>query len=169
MLKLENINFPITLRIHANGEITFNGKNNGVWGNGEVSAIDLAHFIEQHNIKNPENSREKDYYYYSMGSEQNTHNASNDCRSVLESLHSSKTEINPMIKYAQIENMPICATLKGVQLDFESWLEITIEPKSIEVFDDVVTLTLHHGSIGNKTENRGIRIKRGTLVRYEVK
>lgn len=149
MLKLERVNFPITFNSHGNGEITFNTKDNGVWEDGEFSTIELHHFIEQHNINNPNNSPEKDYYYYSMGSEQNAHSTS--------------------IQYAPIENMPIGATLKGVQLDVESWLEITIEPKSIEVCEDVVKLTLHHGIIGNKTENRGISIKRGTLVRYDVK
>lgn len=149
MLKLELINFPITFNSYGNGEITFNRKDSGVWEDGGVSIIDLHHFIEQHNTNNPNNSREKDYYYYSMGSEQNTHNAS--------------------IQYAPIENMPIGATLKGVQLDAESWLEITIEPKSIEVCEGVVKLTLHHDSIGNKTENSGISINRGTLIRYDVK
>lgn len=145
MLKLDHVNFPITFNIHGNGEITFYTKDNGVWFDGEVSNIGLGHFIKQHNINNPDNSSKKDYYYYSMGNEQNTY------------------------KCTQIENMPIGATLKGVQLDIESWLEITIKPKSIEVYDDVVTLTLHHGSIGNKTENSRISISRGTLVRYEVK
>ena len=149
MLKLEHVNFPITFNSHGNGEITFNTKDYGLWEDGEVSTIDLDHFIKQHNIKNPNNSRKKDYYYYSISNEQNTHNTS--------------------IQYAPIENMPIGATLKGVQLDVESWLEITIEPKSIEVCEDVVKLTSHHGTIGNKTENRGISIKRGTLVRYDVK
>lgn len=169
MLKLECINFPITFNSNGSGEITFTTKDNGVWGDDKVSTIGLDHFIERHNIKNPENSRKKDYYYYSMGNEQNTHNESNDCKSGRELSHPSRPEIKPMIQCAQIENMPIGATLKGVQLDVESWLEITIEPKSIEVCDDVVTLTLHHGSIDNKTENRGIIIKRGTLVRYDVK
>ena len=149
MLKLEHVNFPITFNSHGNGEITFNTKDYGLWGDGEVSTIDLDHFIKQHNIKNPNNSRKKDYYYYSMSNEQNTHNTS--------------------IQYAPIENMPIGATLKGVQLDVESWLEITIEPKLIEVCEGVVKLTLHHGTIGNKAENREISIKRGTLVRYDVK
>lgn len=149
MLKLEHVNFPITFNSRGNGEITFNTKDYGLWGDGEVSTIQLDHFIKQHNKKNPNNSRKKDYYYYSMSNEQNTHNTS--------------------IQYAPIENMPIGATLKGVQLDVESWLEITMEPKSIEVCEDVVKLTLHHGTIGNKTENREISIKRGTLVRYDVK
>lgn len=169
MLKLECINFPITFKSNGNGEITFNTKDNGVWDDDEVSTIGVDHFIKQHNIKNPSNSSKKDYYYYSMVNEQNAHNESNDCKAGRESSHSSKTEIKPMIQYAQIENMPIGATLKGVQLDAESWLEITIEPKVMEMCDDVVTLTSHHSSIGNKTENRGISIKRGTLVRYEVK
>ena len=169
MLKLEHVNFPITFNSHGNGEITFYTKDNGVWGDGEVAIIYLDHFIKQHNKKNPNNSRKKDYYYYSMGNEQNTHNESNSCKSVRKFSHSSRLEIKPMIQCAQIENMPIGATLRGVRLDTESWLEITIEPKSIEVYDNVVTLTSHHGSIGNKTENSGISIKRGTLVRYVVK
>lgn len=169
MLKLQHVNFPITFNSYGNGEITFNTKDNVVWGDGEVSTIDMDHFIEQHNIKNPKNSREKDYYYYSMGNEQNTNNSSNDFKAGRGFSHSSKPEIKPMIQRSQIENMPIGATLKGVQLDAESWLEIDIEPKAIEVCNGVVKLTSHHCSISNKTESRGISIKRGTLVRYEVK
>lgn len=149
MLKLEHVNFPITFNSHGNGEITFNTKDYGLWGDGEVSTIHLDHFIKQHNIKNPNNSRKKDYYYYSMSNEQNTHNTS--------------------IQYAPIENMPLSATLKGVQLDSESWIEITATPKTIEVHDDVVILLLHYGSFKHKTVSGEMSIKRGTLVRYDVK
>lgn len=83
--------------------------------------------------------------------------------------HSAKPEIKPSLQCTQIENMPVIATLKGVQLDSESWIDITATPKTIEVHDDVVILLLHYGSFKHKTVSGEISIKRGTLVRYEVK
>ncbi|WP_312828124.1 hypothetical protein, partial [Escherichia coli] len=77
--------------------------------------------------------------------------------------------IKPILQCTQIENMPVSATLKGVQLDDKSWFEITATPKAIEVHDDIITLLLHYGGFKHKTASGEISIKRGTLVRYEVK
>lgn len=80
-----------------------------------------------------------------------------------------KANIKPVLQCTQIENMPLSATLKGVQISGDSWVEITATPKTIEVHDDIITLLLHHGGFKHKTVSGEISIKRGTLVRYEVK
>ncbi|QAX92016.1 hypothetical protein vBSsoS008_009 [Shigella phage vB_SsoS_008] len=56
-----------------------------------------------------------------------------------------------ILQCTQIENMPLSATLKGVQPDSTTWVEITITPKTSQVHDDIITLLLHHGGFKNKT------------------
>lgn len=168
MLKLEDVKFPIKFISLGFGEITFDSENKGKWATGEVSQIKLDWFIRWHNEVNPENSAKKDYHYIISGS-QDVYEKYDGWKIVRSTFHPAKPEIKPMIQCTQIENMPLSATLKGVQLDSESWIEIAATPKTIEVHDDVVILLLHYGSFKHKTVSGEISIKRGTLVRYEVK
>lgn len=168
MLKLEDVKFPIKFISLGCGEITFTSEDKGKRATNEVSQLKLEWFINRHNEVNPENSAKKDYHYIISGSQDayGKYDAWKNDRSIF---HTEKTEIKPMLQCTQIENMPLSATLKGVQLDSKSWIEITATPKTIEVHDDVVILLLHYGSFKHKTVSGEISVKRGTLVRYEVK
>ena len=168
MLKLEDVKFPIKFISMGCGEITFTDEDKGTWATDEVSQLKLDWFINRHNEVNPENSAKKDYHYIISGS-QDVYGKYDGWKTDRSIFHPVKPEIKPMLQCTQIENMPLSATLKGVQLDSESWIEITATPKTIEVHDDVVILLLHYGSFKHKTVSCEISIKRGTLVRYEVK
>ncbi|HFQ5757821.1 TPA: hypothetical protein ACHR5Y_004805 [Escherichia coli] len=159
MLKLEDIKYPITFLVKGNNRITYNSANDGKWHGGGKCQLPINDFICCHNNINPENLINRDYYY-TMG----VWGYSNR-----EIFVKAKPEIKPVIQCTQIENMPVSATIKGVQLDSESWIDITATPKTIEVHDDVVILLLHYGGFKHKTVSGEISIKRGTLVRYEVK
>ncbi|AWD91003.1 hypothetical protein [Enterobacteria phage vB_EcoS_IME167] len=168
MLKLEDVKFPIKFISLGCGEITFTSEDKGKWDNDKMSQLKLDWFINRHNEVNPENSAKKDYHYIISGS-QDAYEKYDGWKTVRSIFHPAKPEIKPMLQCAQIENIPLSATLKGVQLDDKSWLEITATPKTIEVHDDIVTLLLHYGSFKHKAVSGEISIKRGTLVRYEVK
>lgn len=168
MLKLEDVKSPIKFISLGCGEITFTSEDKGVWATEEVSQLKLDWFINRHNEVNPENSAKKDYHYIMSGS-RDAYGAYDAWKTGRAILHAAKSEIKPMLQCTQIENMPLSATLKGVQLDGKSWFEITATPKTIEVHDDIITLLLHYGGFKHKTVSGEISIKRGTLVRYEVK
>lgn len=168
MLKLEEVKFPIKFISMGCGEITFASEDKGKWATGEVSELKLDWFIDMHNEVNKENSPNKDYYYIMSGN-QNAYSLYDSWKIEGSIFKAAKPEIKPSLQCTQIENMPLSATLKGVQLDSESWIDITATPKTIEVHDDVVILLLHYGSFKHKTVSGEISIKRGTLVRYEVK
>lgn len=168
MLKLEDVKFPIKFISFGCGEITFTNEGRGVWGTDEVSQLKLEWFINRHNKENPENSNEKDYHYI-MSCGHDSYSMYDGWKIKGSIFQAAKPEIKPAIQCTQIDNMPLSATLKGVQISDESWFEITATPKSIEVHDDIITLLLHHGGFKRNTVSGEISIKRGTLVRYEVK
>lgn len=168
MLKLEDVKFPIKFISLGCGEITFTSEDKGKWATDEVSLLKLEWFIARHNEVNKENSPNKDYHYI-MSGDHGERNMFDGWKIEGSVFHAKKPEIKPMLQCTQIENMPLSATIKGVQISDESWIEITATPKTIEVHDDVVILLLHYGSFKHKTVSGEISIKRGTLVRYEVK
>lgn len=168
MLKLEDVKFPIKFISIGCGEITFTNEDKGTWATEEVSQLELEWFIARHNEVNKENSPNKDYHYI-MSDGKDLYSTYDNWKIKGSYLRIDKPEIKPMLQCTQIENMPLSATLKGVQLNSESWFEITATPKTIEVHDDIITLLLHHGGFKYKTVSGEISIKRGTLVRYEVK
>lgn len=168
MLKLEDVKFPIKFISLGCGEITFTSEDKGKWATDEVSQLKLEWFIARHNEVNKENSPNKDYHYI-MSDGQNAYSLYDSWKIEGSIFKAAKPEIKPMLQCTQIENMPLSATLKGVQISDESWFEITATPKSIEVHDDIITLLLHHGGFKHNTVSGEISIKRGTLVRYEVK
>lgn len=168
MLKLEDVKFPIKFISIGCGEITFTNEDKGTWATDEVSHLKLDWFIARHNEVNKENSPNKDYHYIMIDG-QDSYSMYDNWKLEGSIFNGVKPEIKPMLQCAQIENMPLSATLKGVQISDESWFEITATPKTIEVHDDIITLLLHHGGFKHKTVSGEISIKRGTLVRYEVK
>ncbi|WVX87337.1 hypothetical protein JFSRJRGV_CDS_0076 [Shigella phage phiL] len=161
MLKLNEIKFPVVFNTISCGKITCHSKDCATDSSfNECHPSIVGNLIELHNNHNPDNIPSLPYYVECVGSGWKAGRAI---------FHSAKQEIKPMLQCTQIENMPVSATLKGVQLDSESWLDITATPKTIEVHDDVVILLLHYGGFKHKTASGEISIKRGTLVRYEVK
>lgn len=165
MLKLNEIKFPVIFNTISCGKITCHSKDRATDSSfNECHPSIVGNLIELHNNHNPDNIPSLPYYVEYVGPGWKA-----GWKAGRASFHSAKTEINPSLQCTQIENMPLSATLKGVQLDSESWIDITATPKTIEVHDDVVILLLHYGSFKHKTVSGEISIKRGTLVRYEVK
>lgn len=161
MLKLNEIKFPVVFNTISCGKITCHSKDRATDSSlNECHPSIICDLIDLHNKHNPDNISSLPYYVEYFGSGWKTGRAI---------FHSAKPEIKPMLQCTQIENMPLSATIKGVQISDESWIEITATPKTIEVHDDVVILLLHYGSFKHKTVSGEISIKRGTLVRYEVK
>ena len=161
MLKLNEIKFPVVFNTISCGKITCHSKERATDSSlNECHPSIVCNLIDLHNKHNPNNISSLPYYveYVSSGWETG--------RAIF---HAAKSEIKPMLQCTQIENMPLSATLKGVHISGDSWVEITATPKTIEVHDDIITLLLHHGGFKNKTVSGEISIKRGTLVRYEVK
>lgn len=165
MLKLNEIKFPVVFNTISCGKITCHSKDRATDSSfNECHPSIVSNLIELHNNHNPDNIPSLPYYVEYVGPGWKA--GWKVGRAIF---HSSKPEIKPMLQCTQIENMPVSATLKGVQLDDESWLEITATPRTIEVHDDIITLLLHYGGFKHKTVSGEISIKRGTLVRYEVK
>ncbi|MED7698743.1 hypothetical protein GCL20_11085 [Escherichia coli] len=161
MLKLNEIKFPVVFNTISCGKITCHSKDRATDSSfNECHPSIVGNLIDLHNNHNPDNIQSLPYYVEGVGPGWKVG------RSIY---NAEKPEIKPSIQCAQIENMPLSATLKGVQISSESWVEITATPKTIEVHDDIITLLLHHGGFKNKTVSGEISIKRGTLVRYEVK
>lgn len=161
MLKLNEIKFPVVFNTISCGKITCHSKDRATDSSfNECHPSIVGNLIELHNNHNPDNIPSLPYYVEYVGPGWKAGRAT---------FHSAKPEIKPILQCTQIENMPVSATLKGVQLDDKSWLEITATPKAIEVHDDIITLLLHYGGFKHKTVSGEISIKRGTLVRYEVK
>ena len=165
MLKLNEIKFPVVFNTISCGKITCHSKDRATDSSlNDCHPSIVCNLIDLHNKHNPDNISSLPYYVEYVGDGWSN-------RQVFFSYanKTDKPEIKPAIQCTQIENMPLSATLKGVQLDSESWLEITATPKTIEVHDDIVILLLHYGGYKHKTVAGEISIKRGTLVRYEVK
>ncbi len=161
MLKLNEIKFPVVFNTISCGKITCHSKDRATDSSfNECHPSIVGNLIELHNNHNPDNIPSLPYYVEYVGPGWKAGRAI---------FHSAKPEIKPILQCTQIENMPVSATLKGVRLDDKSWLEITATPKAIEVHDDIITLLLHYGGFKHKTVSGEISIKRGTLVRYEVK
>lgn len=165
MLKLSEIKFPVAFTTISCGKITCHSKDRATDSSlNECHPSIVCNLIDLHNKHNPDNISSLPYYVEYVGSGWEA--GWKVGRAIF---HSSKPEIKPSIQCSQIENMPLSATLKGVQISSDSWVEITATPKTIEVHDDIITILLHHGGFKNKTVSGEISIKRGTLVRYEVK
>lgn len=161
MLKLNEIKFPVVFNTISCGKITCHSKDRATDSSfNECHPSIVGNLIELHNNHNPDNIPSLPYYVESVGPGWKAGRAI---------FHYAKQEIKPSLQCSQIENMPLSATLKGVQISGDSWVEINATPKTIEVHDDIITLLLHHGGFKNKTVSGEISIKRGTLVRYEVK
>lgn len=181
-LNVDNIKYPIVF--HCGGStIRFTSRDNGVYSDGQKSELKVDFFVNGHNKFNPHNEKDKVYYVEDItkhlfgdapiggGKTSIAQAIDNVARRIGEQIH-SQTINRPglvarnLVSQSAIEDMPLSATLKGVQLDDGTWYELTAKPKTIEIHDDIVILLLHYGGSKNRTVAGEISIKRGTKVKY---
>lgn len=188
-LSVDNIKYPITFRTVGNSTIRFTSRDNGVYSDGQKSELKVDFFVNAHNDFNPHNEEDKVYYVedvtkHLFGETPFGGGKTSIQQIIGEEIHKAAAEMKApggwridksafanqeIVTQGAIEDMPVAATLKGVQLDDGSWYELTAKPKTIEIHDDVVILLLHYGGAKNRTVAGKISIKRGTMVKWKVK
>lgn len=186
-LSVDNIKYPIVF--HCGGStIRFTSRDNGVYSDGQKSELKVDFFVNGHNKFNPHNEKDKVYYVeditkHLFGETPFGGGKTSIQKIIGEEIHKAAVEMKApggwridksafanqeIVTQGAIEDMPVAATLKGVQLDDGMWFEVTAKPKTIEIHDDVVILLLHYGSAKNRTVAGEISIKRGTMVKWKV-
>lgn len=185
-LRVDNIKYPITFHTNGNSTIRYTSRVNGVYSDGTKSELKVDFFVNGHNKYNPHNEKDKIYYVEDItkhlfgdapiggGKSYFAQAIDNAARRIGEQIHSQTIKASglvaqDLVSQSAIEDMPVAATLKGVQLEDGAWFEVTAKPKTIEIHDDVVILLLHYGSAKNRTVAGEISIKRGTMVKWKVK
>lgn len=185
-LNVDNIKYPIVFRSAGNSTIRYTSRDNGVYSDGNKSELKFDFFVDAHNKFNPHNEKDKVYYVEDItkhlfgdapiggGKSYFAQAIDNAARRIGEQIHSQTIKASglvaqDLVSQSAIEDMPVAATLKGVQLEDGAWHELTAKPKTIEIHDDVVILLLHYGSAKNRTVSGEISIKRGTMVKWKVK
>jgi hypothetical protein len=188
-LSLDNIKYPITFHTTGKSTIRYTSRDNGVYSDGTKSELKVDFFVNGHNKFNPHNEEDKVYYVeditkHLFGETPFGGGKTSIQKIIGEEIHKAAAEMKApggwridksafanqeIVTQGAIEDMPVAATLKGVQLDDGVWFEVTATPKTIEIHDDVVILLLHHGGYKNRTVAGEISIKRGTMVKWKVK
>ncbi|QHR65330.1 hypothetical protein vojen_9 [Escherichia phage vojen] len=188
-LSVDNIKYPIVFRTVGNSTIRYTSPDNGVYSDGQKSELKVDFFVNAHNKFNPHNEEDKVYYVEDITKhlfgETPFGGGKTSIQEIIgEEIHKAAVEMKApggwridksafanqeIVTQGAIEDMPVAATLKGVQLDDGMWFEVTAKPKTIEIHDDVVILLLHYGSAKNRTVAGEISIKRGTMVKWKVK
>lgn len=187
-LSVDNIKYPIVFNC-GGSTIRFTSRNNGVYSDGQKSELKVDFFVNGHNKFNPHNEKDKVYYVeditkHLFGETPFGGGKTSIQQIIGEEIHKAAVKMKApggwcidksgiayqeIVTQGAIEDMPVAATLKGVQLDDGMWFEVTAKPKTIEIHDDVVILLLHYGSAKNRTVAGEISIKRGTMVKWKVK
>lgn len=187
-LSVDNIKYPIVF--HCCGStIRFTSRDNGVYSDGQKSELKVDFFVNGHNKFNPHNEKDKVYYVeditkHLFGETPFGGGKTSIQQIIGEEIHNAAVKMKSpggwridktafanqeIVTQGAIEDMPVAATLKGVQIADGTWFELTAKPKTIEIHDDVVILLLHYGSAKNRTVAGEISIKRGTMVKWKVK
>lgn len=187
-LSVDNIKYPIVF--HCGGStIRFTSRDNGVYSDGQKSELKVDFFVNGHNKFNPHNEKDKVYYVeditkHLFGETPFGGGKTSIQQIIGEEIHNAAVKMKSpggwridktafanqeIVTQGAIEDMPVAATLKGVQIADGTWFELTAKPKTIEIHDDVVILLLHYGSAKNRTVAGEISIKRGTMVKWKVK
>lgn len=186
-LSVDNIKYPIVF--HCGGStIRFTSRDNGVYSDGQKSELKVDFFVNGHNRFNPHNEEDKVYYVeditkHLFGETTFGCGKTSIQKIIDEEIRKAAVEMKApggwridksdfanqeIVTQGAIEDMPVAATLKGVQLDDGTWYELTAKPKTIEIHDDIVILLLHYGVAKNRTVAGEISIKRGTMVKWKV-
>lgn len=188
-LSVDNIKYPIVFRAVGNSTIRYTSRDNGVYSDGHKSDFKVDFFVDAHNKFNPHNEEDKVYYVeditkHLFGETPFGGGKTSVQQIIGEEIHKAAVKMKApggwridksafayqeIVTQGAIEDMPVAATLKGVQLDDGMWFELTAKPKTIEIHDDVVILLLHYGSAKNRNVAGEISIKRGTMVKWKVK
>lgn len=188
-LSLDNIKYPITFHTTGKSTIRYTSRDNGVYSDGTKSELKVDFFVNGHNKFNPHNEEDKVYYVeditkHLFGETPFGGGKTSIQQIIGEEIHKAVAEMKApggwridksafanqeIVTQGAIEDMPLGATLKGVQIADGTWFELTAKPKTIEIHDDVVILLLHYGSAKNRTVAGEISIKRGTMVKWKVK
>ncbi|QIN98213.1 hypothetical protein slyngel_70 [Salmonella phage slyngel] len=188
-LSVDNIKYPIVFRSAGNSTIRYTSPDNGVYSDGQKSELKVDFFVNGHNKFNPYNEKDKIYYVeditkHLFGETPFGGGKTSIQQIIGEEIHKAATEMKApggwridksaiayqeIVTQGAIEDMPLSATLKGVQLDDGVWYVLTAKPKTIEIHDDVVILLLHYGGAKTRTVAGEISIKRGTMVKWKVK
>lgn len=177
MLSIEKINFPITFKFYdPYMQVTFTSKTRGEWDDGGITGFRLEYFVKNHNIKNPDNIPGKDgYYEMTENKSVNGFMLGDNVKHFIENapinagtIYTASIGITDY-RICKIEEMPVGATLKGIQDCNGEWNEITFKPGRVEVHDDVITLLSGYAGWrpkGDKAYGAEINIKRGTNVKF---
>lgn len=188
-LSVDNIKYPITFHTTGKSTIRYTSRDNGVYGNGQKAELKVDFFVNCHNKYNPHNEKDKVFYVeditkHLFGETPFGGGKTSIQQIIGEEIHKAAVEMKApggwridksaiayqeIVTQGTIEDMPLAATLKGVQIADGTWFELTAKPKTIEIHDDVVILLLHYGSAKNRTVAGEISIKRGTMVKWKVK
>lgn len=188
-LSVDNIKYPITFFTVGNSTIRFTSRDNGVYSDGQKSELKVDFFVNGHNRFNPHNEKDKVYYVeditkHLFGETPFGGGKTSIQQIIGDEIHNAAVKMKApggwridksafayqeIVAKGAIEDMPLAATLKGVQIADGTWFELTAKPKTIEIHDDVVILLLHYGSAKNRTVAGEISIKRGTMVKWKVK
>lgn len=188
-LSVDNIKYPIVFRTVGNSTIRYTSPGNGVYSDGQKSELKVDFFVNAHNKFNPHNEEDKVYYVeditkHLFGEAPFGGGKTSIQKIIGEEIHKAAVEMKApggwridksafanqeIVTQGAIEDMPLGATLKGVQIADGTWFELTAKPKTIEIHDDVVILLLHYGSAKNRTVAGEISIKCGTMVKWKVK
>lgn len=187
-LNVDNIKYPIVF--HCGGStIRYTSRDNGVYSDGQKSELKVDFFVNGHNKFNPHNEKDKVYYVeditkHLFGETPFGGGKTSIQQIIDEQIRKAAVEMKApggcridksafahqeIVTHGAIEDMPVAATLKGVQIEDGAWFEVTAKPKTIEIHDDVVILLLHYGGAKNRTVAGEISIKRGTMVKWKVK
>lgn len=188
-LSVDNIKYPIVFRTPGNSSIRYTSPENGTYESGLRSSYNVDYFVSLHNMVNPNNDKNKAYYVeditkHLFGETPFGGGKTSIQQIIDEQIHKAAVEMKSpggwridkssfahqeIVTQGAIEDMPVAATLKGVQLDDGVWYELTAKPKTIEIHEDVVILLLHYGSTKHQAVAGEISIKRGTMVKWKVK
>lgn len=188
-LSVDNIKYPIVFSTVGNSTIRYTSPDNGVYSDGQKSELKVDFFVNAHNKFNPHNEEDKVYYVEDITKHLFGETPFGGWKTSIqkiigEEIHKAAVEMKApggwridksafayqeIVTQGAIEDMPVAATLKGVQIADGTWFELTAKPKTIEIHDDVVILLLHYGSAKNRTVAGEISIKRGTMVKWKVK
>ncbi|EDJ1279842.1 hypothetical protein GE594_10290 [Salmonella enterica] len=183
MLSIEKINFPITFKFYQpDMQVTFTSKTRGEWEGGGITGFKLEYFVNKHNNKNPDNIPGKDGYYEMAACGREEKREYDDLLDALKYLNIKPGQVNlngavftasvgakDYDYICKVENMPVGATLLGVQRENGEWDELKFKPRSIEVHDDVICLLSGYADGYKSGNNYGaeINIKIGTNVKIK--
>lgn len=177
MLKVDEIIYPITFDLkNESKSITYTDPSTGSYADGDRTELKVSFFVNAHNKHNPENDKNKKYYYEMAEKKENNPGGyffAKDGQMNLNGSFFTASIVRPGCDmFCNIEDMPVGSTIKGIKNDDGEFDAITFKAKRVEIYDDVITLLSGYagGSMPKRTQTYAaeLNIKRGTLVKYST-